>query len=982
MFLKRIEMQGFKSFADKVVIHFEHSVTGVVGPNGCGKSNITDAVRWVLGEQSVKNMRGNSMTDVIFAGSADRRPVGMAEVTLVFDNSQHFLHTQSDEVEITRRLYRSTSEGEYFINRVPCRLKDIVELILDTGLGKDSLSMISQGNISSFAEAKPVDRRAIFEEAAGVSKYKKRKIESLSKLERTKDNLDRTNDILSELERQVTPLKRQAHKAELYREKKARLEKIEIAVLVDDITALNENLKETDKTLFDLQNETAMQDTVIQMHDLQNEENRKEIRAKDARISTLQDELMKIVSEISILEKRKTEIDEKRKYAIETGSSEERIKELSISVEEARIEYEDRKQRLDTLKTEIDLLTTKLTQTALKIADVSSTVDKERMILQRYNSRRDILDNLIRHPFGSQSNAGVKSVMDNKAALKGVMGVVGQNLKAHDGYEEAISVALGGAMMNVVTVDEASARNAIGFLKRNQGGRATFLPCSVLRPRELSAQNRVICENSEGYLGVASDFVNCPKEYEIVNLHLLQNVAVADTLEHGNEIAKACRYSIRLVTLDGEVINAGGSMTGGKTKNQTSLVTMEKEFNEIKQNIVSQSAAVSVAEKELNELKKLRDADEQQIMSKRIQHAQLEPVVDVKRAKYERLKNDMEMLGITDDQKDETQSFADQIITQLNAAYSKRDDITASIRTTRTEKDKLSQESERKEQQIRQMRKELARAAESKRLIELDRSKLSVKLDTVLDRLASEYQMTYEYALTQVGDEKIENARDEVSRLREEIASLGNINMNAPEEYSEVNERYEFMKKQMDDLIASRDKILSAIDEMDDVMKRQFKEMFDKINAELNDTFRALFGGGKARLILEDPNDLLNTGIDIDVQPPGKQVQNIRLFSGGEKSLIAICVLFSILKVRPVPLCIFDEVEAALDQGNVERFARYLKNFSEQTQFIVVTHRPGTMEQCDVLYGVTMQKQGVSQMLKVQLTDAIDLAEESEVNPA
>lgn len=981
MFLKRIEMQGFKSFADKVVIHFDHSVTGVVGPNGCGKSNITDAVRWVLGEQSVKSMRGNTMTDVIFSGSADRRPVGMAEVTLVFDNSQHFLHTQNDEVEITRRLYRSNAQGDYFINRVPCRLKDIVDLILDTGLGKDSLSMISQGNISSFAEAKPVDRRGIFEEAAGVSKYKKRKIESLGKLERTKDNLERTNDILSELERQVTPLKRQAHKAEIYREKKARLEKIEIAVLVEDITKLSEHIEETDKTLFNIETETAMKQMTIEVHETQNEENRKELKCKDDRIHSLQDELMHVVSEIQTLETRKIEIDEKRKYVIEMGSSEEKKRELTLSIEEARIEYEDRSKRFDQLSAEIDLSTTKLTQTALKIAEASSKAEHENLLLRKYQGRKDVLENILRQPFTSQ--AGVKAVMDNKQLLKGVMGVVGQSMKAMSGYEEAISVALGGAMMNIVTVDEAAARNAISFLKRNQSGRATFLPCSVLRPREISVQQRLICESAEGYLGTASEFVSCSNEYDIVRDSLLQNVIVTDTLEHGNAIASLINHSLKIVTLDGDVIHKGGSMTGGKVKNSTSLVTAEKEFNEVKQLIVSQSAAVTLADQTLSELKRERYQTEQLLMQKRIQHAQLEPILEAKRAKYERLKNDMEMIGFAEgESSQQEESFADQLIRQLNEAYGRRDEITAAIKITRDERLKLSADTERKEQQIRQMRKDLNKDNESKRLIELDRAKLSTKLDSVLERLSSEYQMTYEFAKSQIMDEKIENAREEVNTLRREIEALGNVNMNAPEEYSEVNERYEFMKKQMEDLIASRDKILNAIDEMDEVMKRQFKEMFDKINAELNDTFRTLFGGGKAKLILEDPSDLLNTGIDIDVQPPGKQVQNIRLFSGGEKSLIAICVLFSILKVRPVPLCIFDEVEAALDQGNVERFARYLKNFSEQTQFIVVTHRPGTMEQCDVLYGVTMQKQGVSQMLKVQLTDAIDLAEESEAKPS
>lgn len=973
MFLKRIEMQGFKSFADKVVINFDHSITGIVGPNGCGKSNITDAIRWVLGEQSVKSLRGNAMTDVIFAGSADRRMVNMAEVTLVFDNTARTLNTDLDEIEVTRRLYRNGSEAQYLINRNVCRLKDVVDMILDTGLGKDSLSMISQGNISSFAEAKPADRRAIFEEAAGVSKYKKRKLESLSKLERTKENLDRTQDILSELERQVSPLKRQARKAEIYREKKARLQEIEIAVLVEDITLLNQQIEEAIKTLFDIETTTSMHQTTIQVHETANFEAKKEINSFEAQINKMQEELMRIVNEIQTLETRKIEVDEKRKYAIEVGTQEEKAKQLQSLLEEAKFEYEDRQERLNQLQRDTELLGNQLGQIALELSDNTQKTNDANSTLNRLKNRREVLENLARQPFNNQ--AGVKAIMDNQTYLEGVLGVVAKVLEPKKGYEEAISVALGGAMYNIVTTDEASARGAINFLKRNQSGRATFLPIRVLRAHTVGQDHRFIAENTPGFLGQASEFISCDAQFEMVSLSLLQNVLVCDTLENGNQLADLLKFNYKIVTLDGDVIHRGGSMTGGKAKNSSSILTVQRELEEIVLQIESQEAKYQLALKGLEQTQRSRTELERALTEKRISSAQLEPVADAKRAKYERLKSDYELLAPQHDPMDQQESFADTLIISLNQAYSRRDEITTSIRQKREQRMKLNSEVERREQQIRQIRKDLDLASGSERAIQIDKTRIETKLENNLARLTSEYQLTYEYAVTRVEENHIENAKEEVLQLRSDIEALGNINMNAPEEYSEVNERYEFMKKQIDDLLASRDKILSAIDEMDTVMIKQFKEMFDRINNELNDTFRSLFGGGKAKLVLEDPTDLLNTGVDIDVQPPGKSVQNIRLFSGGEKSLIAICVLFSILKAKPVPLVIFDEVEAALDQGNVERFARYLKNFKDQTQFLVVTHRPGSMAQCDVLYGVTMQKQGVSQMLKVQLTDAIEMAE-------
>lgn len=974
MFLKRIEMQGFKSFADRVVINFENSITGVVGPNGCGKSNITDAIRWVLGEQSVKNLRGSTMEDVIFNGSADRLKVNLAEVTLVFDNTNRALNSELDEIEVTRRLYRN-KEAEYLINRNKVRLKDVVDLILDTGLGKDSLSMISQGNITQFAESKPIERRGIFEEAAGVAKYKKRKLESLAKLERTKENIDRIQDIVNELEKQVSPLKRQARKAEIYREKKQRLEQIETSVLVNEIDHINENIDELNKELFNMESSSTMQQTTINVHEVQNQQSRKDMNNLEREINSNQDKILKVINEIQILETRKIELDEKRKYAIEIGDSKQKISELQQLLGEAKLEYDDRQSRYEAFQTEIELLSNKLHQVAFDITDTNQSFEENNSILRRLQNRKDVLENIIKEPFNNQS--GVKAIVDNKSSLNGVLGVVGQVLKPHDGYEEAISVAIGGALYNIVTNDESSARNAINFLKRNQSGRATFLPLTVLNPRYISKEHQIICDNNKGYLGVASEFIDNESQFDLVKESLLQNVVVVDNLENGNYLASLVKYNYKIVTLEGDVIHRGGSMTGGKLKNNTSLITVEKELNDVKKRIESQNATVTLTLNKLQETQKIKYTIESSLTENRIAMAHLEPVVEAKRAKYERLKNDLEQLD--PNQNETTVSIANDVVINLNNSYSLRDELTMSIRSMRENRTKLHSEVERREAQIRQLRKNYEETNSKMNEIKIHLAKMETNLINFLERLANEYQMTYDYAKSKVVDEPLENAREEVIKLRHEIDNLGNINMNAPEEYTEVNTRYEFMLSQVNELIESRDKLLNAIDEMDTTMTKKFSEMFTLINKEFNDIFRSLFGGGKASLVLEDSNDILNTGIDIDVQPPGKSITNIRLLSGGEKSLIAICVLFAILKVKAVPLVIFDEVEAALDQGNVERFAKYLNQFTENTQFIVVTHRPGTMSECNVLYGVTMQKQGVSQMLKVELTTAIDMAPEEVV---
>ena len=972
MFLKRIEMQGFKSFADKTIISFEHPVTGIVGPNGCGKSNITDAVRWVLGEQSARQMRGDKMNDVIFAGSADRRKVNMAEVTLVFDNASHVLNDERDELEVTRRLYRDSGDAEYLINRRNVRLKDVVDLFLDTGLGRDSLSIISQGNVLTFAEAKPVDRRGIFEEAAGVAKYKKRKMESISRLQRTTDNLERSNDVLMELEKQVSPLKRQARKAEIYREKKKRLEEIEINVLVSDIDQMSQEIESAKSTLFDIEAKAQMYSTSIQVGELRIAEGRKTVASLDNDITRLQDELMANYNEVSSLEARKTELDERRKYIVQTGDSEAKARELRELLETARVEYDDRKERLDSLNNEMRLLSEQLSSCAQRIADSMAAYERESNMLRNLENRKNVLDQLIASPFNNQ--AGIRSVMESRIALRGILGVVGQVFEVENGYEEAVATALGGAMNNIVTADEQCARDAIRFLNRNQSGRATFLPLTVMQPRWVAKEARIICDNTKGFLGVASDFVSNDPVFDPVAQGLLANVLVVDTMETGNELSSLTKRMYKIVTLNGEVIHRGGSMTGGKTRHDTNLVTMKKEASQIAQQIDSQKARVDLARRNYDSASSDREIISRRMSERRVAAAALEPVVEAKQAKYEKLRNDYSLLK-KDDEEDLADAHADELVIKLNTAYSRRDEITAEIRTKREQRQAQSQDNDRKEAQLKQVRKDLDTANASANAIRIDQSRIETRMENSLQRLTSEYQLTYEFAKTKVTGEPVENAKEEVAALRADIERLGNINMNAPEEYTEVNERYEALKANIEELNAARDKILAAIDEMDTVMKKQFREMFNKINVEFNEIFRTLYGGGKASLILEDPSDILNTGIDIDAQPPGKAVTNNKLFSGGEKSLIALCVLFAILKVKPVPLVILDEVEAALDPGNVERFAQYLHNYTDRTQFIVVTHRPGTMENTDVLFGVTMQHQGVSQMLKVELREAIDMAE-------
>ena len=683
--------------------------------------------------------------------------------------------------------------------------------------------------------------------------------------------------------------------------------------------------------------------------------------------------MMKYIHEIGVLETRRIETDERRKYAMEIGDKKAKAKELKAMLGDAKLEYDDRRTRHAELSAAVEILVKSNFERNQELADKTVRVSSLSGAINTLKNRLDVLTHRLARPFEGQQ--GVQAIMDNKASLHGVHDAIGNIFTPHDDFETAITTALAGSIMHVVTTTDKDAVNAINFLKNNRSGRATFIPLSVVRGRSVQQDALTVSNSVDGFLGIASDFVSHNPGYEILRDSLLGNVLIVETIEHANQLAKRLNHNYKIVTLDGDVIHRGGVMSGGRSKgNNQSMLTLKKDKEDLEKEILIKQENLIKEQNSLNALQtSLREASDE-LMSRRIALAQIEPVLDVKRSRYENLKQEFEDLN---PEEMDLEFVEEDSVSELNNLLMKRDELGSNLSLLRERRNNLSHDVKRKEASFREDRTELNALTNSLHSLNLEQTKHQTRVENGLERLSSEYQMTYEFAYENVYDEEASNSRDEVLQLRTEISNLGNVNLAAPEEYKEAQERYDFLSGQLSELVSARDKLLAIIDEMDEIMIVKFKEMFDKINNELNDVFTALFGGGKARLILEDEQDLLNTGIDIDVQPPGKSVQNIRLFSGGEKSLIAISVLFAILKARHVPLCIFDEVEAALDQANVERLANYIKNFADDTQFILITHRPGTMAQCDILYGVTMPTKGVSNMLRVKLDEAVELREAS-----
>ena len=710
MYLKKIELHGFKSFADKVNIEFQPGITGIVGPNGCGKSNISDAVRWVLGEQSVKSLRGSNMADVIFAGSQDRRAQNLAEVTLIFDNSDRMLNYDYNEVEITRRLYRQGNEAEYLLNRQQCRLKDITDLLLDTGLGRDSLSIISQGNISNFADSRPEERRVIFEEAAGVSKYKKRKIEAIRKLERTTDNLNRIKDIVYELEKQIAPLKKQKEKAEVFLTLKEKLTSIEVNVLVHEVSELKHQLNTLSLQLKDLNERHSSLDAEILLKESADDEIKKKMFVLDNEINSLQSQLLESMSEVSRLETSKIEVDQKRKHALQSQNSDDikkKLDNLKAILTDLIEEYNDRVERLKTTEKSLEDLSQEQTVLTSKINHKHQSINNLNQEITKNKNRQEILVDLVENK--SNYHHGVKAIMELAHDNPDIIGVFGDLLENDSKYDLAVSVALGSALQFIVTKDNLQARLAIKFLKDNKAGRATFLPLADMEPRSLREEHAILCPALEGYLGVLSDFVSSSKNIDNVILNQLGNVILADDIDHAYEISKATYARYKVVTLDGNIVNVGGSLTGGTVNRQQSSILQKRELEKVKEKLDELEQKLV---REKNELLKLEnDAKElaHTLLQKQMSYAKLEVVVQGKKEELVVAKGEYESLSHQSVELDEFKSgkIDNQLVLQLNEAIKHRDELTEKIKSKRELRMSYVNENEQLESKLKDLRKML-----------------------------------------------------------------------------------------------------------------------------------------------------------------------------------------------------------------------------------------------------------------------------------
>ncbi len=970
MFLKRIEIIGFKSFADKTIIDFNYPITGIVGPNGCGKSNITDAIRWVLGEQSVKSLRATNMNEVIFAGSTTRKPVNYASVTLVFDNSNKTFPIEFNEVEITRRVFRNSSENEYFINKTPCRLKDIQNLILDSGLGKDSLSVISQGNISAFAESKPEDRKAIFDDAAGVGKYKKRKVESLNKLNRTKDNLARLSDLKEEISKQVAPLAKASAKAKVYIEKKAKLEEIEISVICADIENVLNEQKDNANELYKLETKQAYIVTTQAYNDNKYQGLKEKQSSEDSLFTQLNDQLLQLSDDIRLVENQKLELDHQRKYKLNTESDENKTNLLRSIIEDKQYELKTREGYFNNLKANLKNLSNQMNEQTLKSQNLESERRDLFSSIQKLKNEIAVLEDNLKQPY--QNQLGVSTIIESK--IDGVYGTCVDLLKPNTNYEQAITNALGGAMYHVVVEDVYTAKKSINYLKRNKSGKATFLPIEVLKPNVIGDDALVVAKTCEGYLGIANEFITYNSKYENIVTNLLANIIIVDTIDNATNLAKMMNYRYKIITLAGDIIHKGGSLTGGYHK-QVSLYAIESKLANKQELLVELEHSVSINREQSENLAQSYNNLQAQMLSSQLDKAKVETQIENDYSDLNELQAQLKEVN-PEHQMSDIEAETNTLTKQLLEFNYLKEHLTNKLAICRDAKEKSSLQLEHLDAKNRQLRIDYQKITKDLHDLELQTNKLQVKLDYLLERLSNTYEMTYEHAQSLKQDIDLVSAKTEVFNLRKAINELGNVNLDACEEYEVAKERLEVITKQIEELEQASSLIVEAIKEMDEVMIEQFTTTFDLINNELDGVFKSLFGGGSAKLRLDQPDNVLESGVDIDVLPPGKALTNIKLFSGGEKSLIAIAVLFAILKVKQIPLCIFDEVEAALDQVNVERFATYLKHFNEQSQFLVVTHRSGTMVNCEQLFGVTMQKNGISSVLSVELNDAYRLIQD------
>ncbi|HGO8536051.1 TPA: chromosome segregation protein SMC [Streptococcus suis] len=1173
MYLKSIEMQGFKSFADKTKVVFDRGVTAVVGPNGSGKSNITESLRWALGESSAKSLRGGKMPDVIFSGTESRKALNYASVVVTLDNSTGFIANKQKEIKVERHIYRS-GDSEYLIDGQKVRLRDIHDLFMDTGLGRDSFSIISQGRVEAIFNSKPEERRAIFEEAAGVLKYKTRKKETESKLAQAQGNLDRLDDIIYELDNQVKPLEKQAQTAkkfleldgqrkELYldvlvaqlslgkeklSEKEAELESVKTELTSyykqrSELEQENQNLKEKrhrlseqlereQAVLLDLTKLISDLERKIEVHKLessQNESSRQEAQARlenlltrreqlaeqieqkqetlaqlDSSLSSLKDDIAAVDKEISYFSEDPDQVlDHLREQYValmqEEAEASNSLTKIQQDIANQISLSESKSEDLARLQTE--------KQTAQEVLDKSRKSLEEadyvlRQLLESYQTKKSELDqtqtayqaeqgrlfDLLDQLKGKQARqssleailknhsnfyAGVKAVLQAAPSLGGIIGAVSEQLTFDTRYQTALEIALGGASQNVIVEDEATAKRAIAFLKEKRQGRATFLPLTTIKPRQLSGLQVSLLESSEGFLGLASDLVTYQPNLDAIFQNLLGTIAIFDTIDHANKAARATKFQVRMVTMDGAEIRPGGAFAGGSNRNnsttfikpeldallgeiaelssqlqeQESLVAAKKtsldqtrealetikaegeearlnqqsarihqeqaenrlaqlsaqydlQMSQVSPTILTELEEAAAKEEvnvqalnekklaldqQINQVRDNRDSIQESLQKLQTQKGQLTleqaeltsqlrfEQTDLRRLQEEKVVADKEISLLEDMIDQKLEALEDTSIEileeQLQAASDKQNQTNQILIRLKFELEDIDGQFEDLEERLQQARTKNDDLIRKQAKLEADCEQAGDKLRTLLGNLTEHFKLSFEAAQSQAKEvENLPLAEQTLKDLERSIRALGPVNLDAIEQYDEVNNRLTFLNEQRTDILSARDLLLNTIHEMDDEVKERFKVTFEAIRESFKQTFKQMFGGGSADLILTSP-DILTAGVEISVQPPGKKIQSLNLMSGGEKALSALALLFSIIRVKTIPFVILDEVEAALDEANVKRFGDYLNRFDKESQFIVVTHRKGTMAAADAMYGVTMQESGVSKIVSVKLKD-------------
>jgi len=977
MYLKEIIASGFKSFADKLNIKLDGNTTCIVGPNGSGKSNIVDAVRWVLGEQSVKSLRGEgSMSDVIFSGSKSRNPLNVASVELIFDNNDHFLNVPYTEISIKRRVYRS-GENEYFLNGERCRLKDINDLLLDTGMGKESFNIISQGEVDRILSSSSSERRVIFEEASGILKYKKRKEEALRKLDRTHNNLDRVNDIIGELELQVEPLKEQSKKAEEYLENKNGLEKYEVALLAYDIENINDELEKDkakkeklDRDIITISNESSKGDATYL-----EESNR--LEKLETEKNELNRKLLVITGEVEKINGEKNLLIEKSKTTKEENEIKEEIRKVLDN--KSRVE-----SSINIIKEDISVITKDSTNIEDELKDIEQELlklkQKKNMLNNDYSSHdRDIIST--RHKIdtlrreidnGADMPNSVRSVL-NATSLNGIHNTIGNLISTEDKYVKALNIAISSNKNFIITTDEESAKKAINFLKDNHLGRATFFPLSVITSRYIDKETLSSVKNDPDYIGVLSDLLEYDNKYKNIIENQLGTVLLVNDIDSATRISHKIYSKYKIVTLDGDVVNVGGSMSGGSTYKSTSIISLKQDLKheEDKEQLLKQE--LLEISNEINSLDEDITKKEEQVFIKSKEKTSIKEKYDSKNNELNILNEELVQCNkeweTLNSISSNSLSIKEQELTTLyHEKATEKETITIRLNSLIKEIDNLKTKLEAYQAEEKLKNSNLRNLEKESNEINVRISRNDLKIDNMLNILSSEYEITYEKAKKDYKlDIEPEEARIKVNTYRSNIKRIGMVNIDAIEEYKRVNTRYEFLKNQKEDLLKAEDTLLEIMNEMDGVMEEEFAKTFEAIRVEFKEVFKELFNGGGADLKLTDPDNMLTTGIEIVASPPGKKLTTISLLSGGEKTLTAISLLFAILNVRTVPFCLFDEVEAALDEANVAQFGKYLDHYKNKTQFLIITHKKKTMEYAKTLYGITMQESGVSKLVSVKL---------------